>query len=335
MRGFGYSGADALVQKLRTAVRLFKELNRVPSIDANVDHLRAQVDENLRLLSKLLEREPLSSFYGKKVAIYLDGVGRPCFTLDRGAAAKSAVVVSVPKSGTYLVAAYLEKLGLASTGAHLSEDAFTDYRGRSIKEMVELGARLNVALPLAQSLSMIQPGQFAVGHLVHSEETAALLRDFTVIFTYRELRASLVSAMRFFENEGRGDDFGTVEWKAVENQKARMAAFARIYFPNYLGYMAGVVPWITAAGIAKVRFETIVGDDTPGQQEAAIALGTAVGSDVEEGRRLDLLKSCIGAPTKTWSGSRSSVEQYWSDEVEAMFEAGGGSMLNATLGYAS
>ncbi len=43
------------------------------------------------------------------------------------------IVVSIPKSGTYLVAEVLKALGYRWTGMHLAESAYTDYSGSAAR----------------------------------------------------------------------------------------------------------------------------------------------------------------------------------------------------------
>ena len=44
------------------------------------------------------------------------------------------IVVSIPKSGTYLVAELLKALGYRWTGMHLAESAYTDYSGSALED---------------------------------------------------------------------------------------------------------------------------------------------------------------------------------------------------------
>src|SRR5580700_5477984 len=75
------------------------------------------------------------------------------------------IVVSIPKSGTYLVAEFLKALGYRWTGMHLAELAYTDYSGSALEDARRDPGRFARSEPLSISLERIHAGDFAVGHL--------------------------------------------------------------------------------------------------------------------------------------------------------------------------
>ena len=349
-----------MLRKAQTLTQLLRQLHRLKSIheDAKalvhgLDILTNQADQGFSRVEQGMDElrtriaslesaaatsgggqqfSPLRPFFGLPAPLYLDDAGNAAFQIRRGAGRRT-MVVSVPKSGTYLVGALLEQLGSVPTGVHLGETGFTDYRNRSKREMVEESASMQVFLPLASALELVHDGQFSVGHLRYEDDNVALLTGFRKLFTYREVRASLVSYMRFFMNRGRGEDLGA-DWKQIAEPRARMAAFLELYGPRVIAYMGSVAPWRTSGQVCPVRYETLMGDDG---EEARFALvqkiATAVGIEPEPALVEQALSRAIGAETKTWSGARSRLEEFWDGHCEAIYERLGGEELNTLLGY--
>lgn len=267
------------------------------------------------------------------VSFELDANGAPVLVRRVGPGTVGVVVISLPKAGTYLVAALLERLGWVDTHAHLGEDSFSDYRDRTRREMVEDFAALRVALPLEHSLRLVRPGQFAVGHLPYRKANVALLKPYRKLFVCRELRAALVSWMRFSMNKGRGEQFG-VAWKAIARERDRMAEFLRLFGPTYLGLAHAVSLWLTSPAICALRYETLMGDH--GETEKLDMLEAAaryLGAPQARAQLAQAAAAVVGKETKTWSGRRSSLEGYWDERCEQWFEENGGVALNAVLGY--
>ena len=69
-------------------------------------------------------------------------------------------------------------MGCVATLLHLSSDVLTDYRWATRQEAREEYQRFITSLELSKSLKLVQPGQFAVGHLGCSPQSRALLSDF-------------------------------------------------------------------------------------------------------------------------------------------------------------
>ncbi|MHC5829191.1 MAG: hypothetical protein ACYT04_78090, partial [Nostoc sp.] len=83
----------------------------------------------------------------------------------KGQTLHKVFITSIPKSGTYLYSLLLKSMGVEQTNMHLSEMGFCDYRISTPKQARENYLKLTVNIPLNESLKLIYPGQFAVGHL--------------------------------------------------------------------------------------------------------------------------------------------------------------------------
>jgi hypothetical protein len=254
--------------------------------------------------------------------------GRPSFVPVSLEGRPRVLVITMPKSGTYLVAAFLKELGLIDTGVHINDDGFYDYRNRTVSEMVSEYRKFRRLYPLAQSLELVREGQFAVGHLTCNPQTVAAIAGTSVIFTKRELRSALVSMMRFLSRPGRGEDWA---WKRIEEPRVRLVEFLHDRGPELLRWFGSMADWDCQGGVLRIRFE----DLTRPSRKHAQAVAEKAGVDVSPHRATEALKRVLGQSTKTWSGGISDTAAYWSEAAEVLFRELGGIELNERLGYGS
>ena len=90
--------------------------------------------------------------------------------------------------------------------------------------------------------------------------------------------------------------------------------------------------WQLEPGTLMVRFDELVGDAGANVQ-AGVAEAIAAHLGVQGVDPATALRSCIGSPTLTYSGGRTHVNEFWSDEVEQLFQELGGGEINRLLGY--
>jgi hypothetical protein len=301
------------------------------------DGMQALADRLDAVLPEARFAAALRPYAGVRLPLYLDEAGAPAAVPARGAAPRPVLVLSLPKAGTYLVAALLGELGLADTGLHLAEAGLTDYRHATREEAVSAYVARMVALPIAASARLVHPGQFAVGHMAPTPEVLAATEGFARVLLLRDLRDCLVSAMRFLGQAGRGVLAGDLSWRAVAEPRARMLAFLRTTGADFLRHQyAPMTEWLGRPGIPALRFEALLGD--AGEAGRRAALETLVAAAFlphppEAGAAA--LARVLGRPTLTFSGRRSRLEEVWSDAAEDAFAALGGPALNARLGYAA
>lgn len=275
----------------------------------------------------------LKPYFGVNCPFYFNDEGALRFSLATSHNPHKTLVVTMPKSGTYLHAALLKQLGLIDTEVHLVQNGFSDYRNRTVAEMRTEHGNYQVKLPVRHALPLIAPGQFAVSHLPATDENRELVQPFSLIFSYRESRQRLVSLMRFWMLENRGN-FEDNSWRQIEDGKERMEYFARhraMYFFDLSRKYAG---WIEHSHILPVAYETLMGDFGEAQQlEAVRAIAAKIDVDIDKAKAKTILAESIGKPTKTWMGARTEIERYWSPECERHFIEAGGLALNDAFGY--
>ena len=326
---------EALMQSSsRTDVRLDiigNELHAIReqlgNLDVSLERLSPSEEDGFALSAEL------KPYAGLSAPLYIREDGSLALSREQGNSSERSIVISIPKSGTYLLGAYLQSLGMIHCFAHVHEGGFSDYRGRSIKEMVENYTDFEIPLPVEHTLKLVKPGDFVVGHLRDIDRCRPLLSEFRKVLAVREIRAALVSHMRFMNNEGRGKAFGT-DWKNEPDPRQKMLGYLRKYAPTMLPFMAEVAAWRQLPDVLVVPFDALLGDHGPElQQSVASRIAGHVGVDLTPAEAVTKLRGVIGKPTTTWSGSRTSLQEYWSPECEEIFRDHGGGDLNLALGY--
>ena len=232
-------------------------------------------------------------------------------TLDR-----PVFVTTIPKAGTYLMAAILRELGLRDLRRHVYPDAYHDYAKTYYKD----GSRAlptEVHRPIESFAQDAGPGGFAVGHLHCGARERAALQGCHVIFLVRELREAIVSAMRFQAGTGRDTD----AWTRCDDPAKMLMGYLQKY-NTVLDRAANMVNWRWHASVTlefrELRRVAVVGRlarwlDVAGPDPAGV---------VERARAEQTLTRLPAASTG-----------FWSDAAERVFIERGGPDLNEALGY--
>jgi hypothetical protein len=311
---------------------------RIADLQGEAGQLQRQVEELRSLLNG--EDHPLHYFYkyiqpfvGVGIPVILDKGEYPGVVVERAPVAKRVVVVTTPKSGTYLWSKILAIAGFGQTYLHLSESFLSDYRDRSFEEMRERYKKFTRVVPLKDSIHLIKPGQFAVGHLQYTPANVEILGDSSLVFSCRELRQALVSHMRFFMRPGRGGEDDS--WKRIEDERKRTVEFLRRWGEEIIsGSHRPMVGWQSHPTAYAVCFEEALGDF--GIERSIACTGgmlAHVGINVQDDEVRAILEQAIGSETQTYSGARSTLDPYWSDEAEQLFRQFGGQEVNEAFGY--
>ena len=180
---------------------------------------------------------------------------------------------------------------------------------------------------------MVQPGQFAVGHLGCSPQSRALLTDFKKLFLYRDARDGLASFLRFHADTQR-EGPRTRAWSDLPEGPEKMLRFLDHLGESYFNMCLPMGDWVDQTDMFKVSFEMLYGDDgADARRQAMEALYAFLEISERSISPDELVTGAMRWPTKTWSGRRTEREIYWNDEVEARFREFGGHELNERLGY--
>jgi len=239
------------------------------------------------------------------------------------------IVVSIPKSGTYLVAEFLKALGYRWTGMHLAELAYTDYSGSALDDARRDPGRFARSEPLIISLERIHAGDFAVGHLPFKADIIDATRPFKRLFVARDLRTALISYMRFLHSTGRLEA-RHLPWYSVSDPRQRCLVFLQTSAPYMLKrFYEPMVGWSKLHGTLQVRFEDLTGDST---RAASVIESVAAFLGAPTGEAQRVLRASLQSETITKSDGLTRLDDYWSPEAERHFLEIGGVELNARLG---
>jgi len=265
----------------------------------------------------------------------IDDCSAQVFSEKYGASERKAFVISVPKSGTYLLARVLHNLGIVDLEIHASEACLTDYRNRSNVEKVEQPRQFARMIPLEIAAQMILPGQFMVGHIPFSQKNREVLRSFARFLCIRELRQSLVSFMRFQYRRLKADPEHHPNkrfWIEEPTGPPMTRAFLSVYGAEHLSLAGEVFKWTSESGTVVCRFEDLLGDNgAASRQQVAGNIAAALGFERQAG--YFAVCDALGKETLTYSGSRSYLDGFWDAKVEAYFRELGGVERNRVLGY--
>lgn len=318
--------------KIPAIRNLHEERNRYGRL-LEVSNENARIlEEKLKIAEAELRRAEASSGWvsdlkGADFPVYMN-LSAPSFARSEVVNLNRTIVLTIPKSGTYLIGAYLKKIGLIDTGVHLDDVGFTDYRNRSIQEMVESYRDFRKIYPLDQAIRLLRPGQFAVGHIGFNEKTIRDLDGTRIIFVSRELRSALISMMRWLSRPGRGE---TSAWKAIEDNRHKLVQFLSECGENLMSWYSAIAGWRNFQDVQAVQFEDMLRDDL--RADAALEIAERCGVCISKDAARNAIDSVINQPTATWSGMNSQIKDHWSREAEDIFVSIGGVELNNRLGY--
>jgi hypothetical protein len=294
--------------------------------------LRALARENAALKGVV---DLLDAVAGKPIPIYFSRELRPVANLKTGATKDKVLVCSIPKSGTYLWARLLERLGIEPSGLHVAPVYMFDNRLKT-PDQARRDIRLDeIELPIAQSVKLIADGQFALSHLSPSPSILDLIQDFKVLFVYRNLRDALVSHMRYVSHPKWGTD-AYAPLKLLDDSPEKTLQYLNRGGAAFFDERCRpVADWIREPRALAVSFEAIYGDrGQEAQAETIESVCQHCGIDSSALDPQSIMSEVIGSSTPTWSGARTRWNSCWNSEVEARFVALGGRALNQQLGYA-
>src|ERR1700719_544115 len=133
---------------------------------------------------------------GKNFAVFLTRHGPSIWLLADPAARPPAIVLSVPKSGTYFVEALYKRMGYQGVFVHAMDTYCNDWRFHEMARAEELRLVGNRDIPVTTLSRLVLRGQILVSHCRRTAAIAAALRGFKKIYLYRDLRETFVSHAR-------------------------------------------------------------------------------------------------------------------------------------------
>ncbi|HEV2746395.1 MAG TPA: sulfotransferase domain-containing protein [Allosphingosinicella sp.] len=182
------------------------------------------------------------------------------------------LVNSIPKAGTHLLTAELEKLPhLQNSRLHIQAHLVNAASGGHRTEAFALDTKR-----VAKLIGTVRRGQFFSAHLMFTDELDALLRAKGVrtIFMLRDPRAILVSRFHYIMGLKRHHlhDFLSREARSDEERYRLLVEghAGEPYMRPMADMMRGFLPWLDSPATLSVRFEDLVGERGGGSMEAKL-----------------------------------------------------------------
>ena len=116
------------------------------------------------------------------------------------------IIISQPKSGTYLCSNLLVELGLSSVGLHLTDSKYYYQYDLNSQDCMNEDIFRNykhTGKSLIDNLSLILPNHFAVGHIPFRQEYVKSFEKYKLIYLHREAKDIESSWGRFNQERGR------------------------------------------------------------------------------------------------------------------------------------
>jgi hypothetical protein len=332
---------DALQDMLAQARSLTEEVlteasrmnARIIEVEAELGRLRAESEVVLPHIDGAGALSLMRRFSAAGVPLFILRDGALAFRHEQRRRESRVVILSVPKSGTYMYGEILKEFGFIDSGVHGAQWGFADLRWGQKAEILSSLQRRNVPISLQHYIDLVRPGDFLLSHLPFEEETSSLLQPFRRILAIRDLRDCFVSYMRYAAKyRFLADEAAT--WPGLPEGPERMAGFAEsLEATQFFKLSTPVLSWRTDPDVLVLLYEDIVGDNGPEASDAAIKrLGRHVGAS--EAGQVDL-SVILGRDTITASGRRSRWQDYWNQTVDDAFGKLGGHALNEAILAAS
>lgn len=234
------------------------------------------------------------------------------------------LINSIPKSGTYRVAALLQHAGIQSSGLHITEDKVWDYgvadidTGRANPESILLED-----VSPAQALHKITENQSLVGHFGFSIQNARLLRDFTTIFLIRDIREVVVSWCRWQVFSGQSPRLA-----AIDDPKQMIASFLELSAEPTAQIVMSLLPWYLY-----LPPESIFRTADLHQADVLRRLFNICGCPQTESAIDEIRQSVDAQDTLTKVPGGSLLKKHWSEKAEQLFQSQRLQQANRMLGF--
>jgi len=280
------------------------------------------------LNSKKQKQELLTNLQETDFPVYLKSGSAIAWSQTNRSIKNRAIVISIPKTGTYLVGELLKNLGYIFAGIHVNLNSLDDFRNATTMLPSEQVKRF---VPLSDTVRLILDGQYIVGHVKYEKESKVLLSRYKKIFAYRDLRHAIVSRLRS-DLKVYAEKPSIKKVSPIGDRKQQLVEYLNYEGKSIFSQITDVIGWYKEDDVLKVKFEELLGDfGKENQLECVKRVASHLSLEVKDPEKI--LAEAIGKETLPYSGSRTNIEDYWSNKAEEIFVKSGLDKINKQLGY--
>lgn len=238
--------------------------------------------------------------------IFLTRLGPAVWPTTREDIGPPAIVVSVPKSGTYFAEALYKRMGYEAVRIHAMDTFCNDLRCEELSGIK--------AVPMTALAPLILPGQIVVSHCSRTAAIEAALRRYKKIYLYRDLREVLVSHARAEALASGEDPLMTEAMPSLVEQHCRERGEA------LKTVIIGASTWRNDPDVLAIDFAELTAADIDRQDALAARFQDFMGWP--KAPVIAALRAVPedDTPTRTWA-AHSTVEGNWTAASEAWFQA--------------
>lgn len=227
-------------------------------------------------------------------------------------------IISIPKSGTYLIREIMENAGFGKSHLHVSESGLFDYSKISFEEGRRNPRKCKTYMPLKVSLKKIPDNSFAVGHLMYSKEAINLLKDFNIIFIGRNPKEVYLSFMIYQLETGRALRYKEdLVWANEKTPRDQFIKFIKIRGDKLMTkYFTKILPWMKQEGVSCFDFNTMLSNP----MEETNRLLLSLNKKFAKARIKEIVDNSFGRKTQTLSGKKDR-SIYWCKQSHQLIDS--------------
>lgn len=229
-------------------------------------------------------------------------------------------IQTIPKSGTYFMAAFLGQLGFTDTGLHVGLDHVLRTHDVDLKTNVETPWKAREMQPYTQTIRALSSGDVAFGHMPVGLHPIRF-PDLFFICCYRHPRTTLMS--EFVDFRFRRHDVPWIRPAEIPDDRAAFVAYLRKCGPEQMDKWRDLLrlrllvalrwPGFSRRRYAFVNFDAMLSDPAVGA-DLARRLG------IDPARVPAAMETARAAETKTKAtGLALDRAAFWSDAAEAAY----------------
>lgn len=248
-----------------------------------------------------------------------------CLEPRRGMTNKKVMIISLPRSGTHMLAKVLETCNLFHVRVMQDTSVINDYRFLSDDDRIKFARHYDsYSLPIEETYKWILSGQFVCNRMRYDDKMYCMIRDseYLVYLLRRDLRSSLVSHARQKQRENL--------YIVSEGQNVMEKYIELPYYKEISSMYELMAPWYEKKLFDIIDYEDIIGQRGKDKQNQIL---TKIMEDLDiDGITIDhIIQKCIGVPTFSYSGKTCEYTAYWNYKIDTWFQQTGMNKINEKI----